>query len=160
MMFTCELKTNQYGIERANEMIDVKDLSALEKAVASRISLDAESRKALAPGVYPVNFVQKVSGKITVGADTSRTRACNLLGKRVLALCLHYMGAQEKNVAPILDKILEQAVSGDTEFIDTLEHDPRIVKAMKKLDAGLAKAEKLPVKGKILSDLVFTTVDL
>lgn len=140
--------------------INLDNVSALELAAITRPSLDKESRNELKPGEYDVSFVQKVTGKLVVNEDTKRKRTCNLLGKRVLALCLHHMGVQESNVGPLLDLILTQAVEGNKDFLDKIEKDPRIVSAMKRLDDRLAKADKLSVKGQIKADLTFTTVDL
>lgn len=140
--------------------VKLNNVSALELAAMTRPSLDKDSRNQLEPGEYDVSFVQKVTGKLVVGEDTERKRTCNLLGKRVLALCLHYMGVQESNVGPLLDLILTEAVEGNKDFLDKIEKDPRIVSAMKRLDDRLAKADKLTVKGQVKADLTFTTVDL
>lgn len=139
----------------------IKDgVSPLEIAAITRIKMSEADRASLDPGEYDIAFVQKVTGKLSIAEDTERKRTCNLLGKRVLALCLHYMGIQEKHVGPLLDTILEQAVNGNKDFLDTIEKDPRIIAALKRLDERILKAEKLPVNGAITADLKIQTVDL
>ena len=135
------------------------DSAPIHIVAASRVSLSEDVRSQITPGKYDVNFVQHISGKLTIPGKHKRKRTANLLGKRVLALCLHYMGNQQKNVSSILDLILEQAVDGHSDFLDKIESDPRIIASLANLDAKLQAVDGISSYGPITSDLTIKSTD-
>lgn len=135
------------------------DSSPINIVASSRITLDNDVRELLVPGKFDVNFVQHISGKVTISEKYKRRRTANLLGKRILALCLHYMGNQQKNVNAILDLILEEAVAGNSDFLDKLENDPRIVSALANIDKKLNSYDGIESYGPIKAELVIKTTD-
>lgn len=129
-------------------------------AALHTIKLDTEIRNELLPGKYPIAFNQQINGIVQIGHDSERIPTSNLLGKRVLALCLHYMGCQDKNVNAILDKILDDAINGSKETLNLLENDPRITAALDRLQKKLVTCEKVKTKGQVRAKLNIITTDM
>jgi hypothetical protein len=84
---------------------------ALTKAIPKK-EADA-ARTALTPGKYPVDFVARITGTMSVGAHTEKTATVSIPLKEVLALFIARSGITRESSIKLLSECLTDALKGD-----------------------------------------------
>lgn len=124
-------------------------LAALTKGVR----LDPESREALSPGTYPVDFAIRLQGIVTVGKDYERTPTVAVPLVRTLAVALKKAGFQRANIVRFVAEAMTEAIEAEMRGEEKMAEMEKVEAAMELVRETFSRLPKVAVKGPVKADV-------
>jgi len=139
----------------------MEDATTVAIAKAIKAATLKAARNNLRPGEYPIDETFSLQGYIRVAKDTERTPTANIPVLEALALLLHDAGITGKNALNALKTAMIRALEQDEE-VETIISSMRenMDKAEKAVRETLESLPKVPVKGKVTTNLQLHAMEL
>ena len=139
-----------------------KIISSIEKIALSKVIAAAELKKerdALVVGKHDIDLTIRVTGSITVAADTEKAPTVSIPVKEVLALFIARAGITRESSIKLLQECLTDALKESSKGQGAIEEAAIIDDEFDKAVSELTKAlPKTPVKGAVKANLNITTL--
>lgn len=135
-----------------------EEILAMSKAFAKKATDTA--RDTLTSGVYPIDFLVRVHGSLTVAEDTEKTPTVSIPVKEVLALFVARSGATRAASLALLERCLTDALNISTKGSGAIEELEVVDAAFEQATTALlSRLPKTPVRGAVKAALEISKIE-